>query len=109
MSVTVDEKPLAVEEMGFRNVGQVLHHVQKDDRLVVNLLIDGVEPDLASMGVVRQSSLADHVIYIETAEPRQVALDVLEAVELQLDEVDRLKNEAVDLLQRNSPEKAMEK
>src|ERR1700748_3731182 len=38
MSVTVDDQLLEAEQMGLRTVGQVLSHVQRDNRLVVNLL-----------------------------------------------------------------------
>lgn len=109
MAVTVDDAPLAAEEMGLRTIGQVLSHLQKDNKLVVNLLVDGIEPDLSRMGTLRRSPLLGHTIFIETAEPRQMALDVLEEVESQLSEADRLKGEAVDLLQRNAAVKAMER
>ena len=44
MSVTVDHQPLQAEKLGLRTVGQVLAHLQKDNRLVVHVLIDGQEP-----------------------------------------------------------------
>ena len=109
MSVTVDHELISIEELGLRTVGQVLSHVQRENRLVVNLLIDGEEPDLDTIGVVKRSALADHTIFIETAEPRQVALDALDEVEDQLSEADRLKGDAVDLLGRGAVEKAMQK
>ena len=101
MSVMVDHEQLEVERLGLRTVGQVLSHLQRDNRLVVNLLIDGQEPDLDRLGVVRQVPLSDHTLYIETADPREMALEVLNEVEKQLDEAHRLKGEAVDLLQRS--------
>ena len=100
MSVTVDHVELEVERLGLRTVGQVLAHLQRDNRLVVNLLIDGREPDLDRLGAVKQTTLADHTVFIETAEPAEMALEVLAEVEAQLDEANRLKGEAVDLLQR---------
>jgi hypothetical protein len=109
MSVTVDHELISTEELGLRTVGQVLSHVQRENRLVVNLLIDGEEPDLDTIGVVKRAKLSDHTIFIETAEPRQVALDALDEVEDQLGEADRLKGDAVDLLQRGAVEKAMQK
>ena len=109
MTVTVDHEPLATEKLGLQTVGQVLSHVQRENRLVVNLLTDGEQPDLERMGPLRQASLSGHTIYIETAEPRQMALEVLDEVEAQLREADRLKGEAVDLLQRNAAVRAMEK
>ena len=99
-------------------VGQVLSHVQHGDRsargggrerLVVNLLIDGEEPDLDRMGDVKRVPLDGHTLFIETAEPRAMALEVLGEVEQQLAEADRLKGEAVDLLQRNAAVRAMER
>src|SRR3712207_4805143 len=101
VTVTVDHEVLEAERLGLHTVGQVLSHVQRENRLVVNLLIDGQEPDLDRLGAVKQSPLTGHTLFIETAEPRQMALEVLAEVEEQLREADRLKAEAVDLLQRN--------
>lgn len=109
MPVTVDSNLLAADELGLRTIGQVLSHVQKGPRLVVQLLIDGQEPDLGRMGVVRQSSLNGHTLYIETADPKEMALDVLQEVGEQLAEADRLRAEASDLLQRNQNVRAMER
>lgn len=109
MSVTVDHEPLAAESMGYETVGHVLSHLQRDNRLVTNLLIDGLEPDLRHITAVRAKPLTGHTLYIETTDPRVMALDVLAEVEHQLGECDRLKNDAVELLQRNSAFKAMEK
>ena len=109
MSVVVDHQPLAAEHMGLKTVGQVLAHLQRDNRLVVHVLIDGQEPDLERMTAVRQSPLIGHTVYIETAEPKQMALEVLNEVEHQLAEADRLKTEAAELLQKNQNAAAMEK
>ncbi len=109
MSVTVDHETLEIEDLGFRTVGQVLTHVQRPNRLVINLLIDGEEPDLDMIGSVKRSPIAGHTIFIETAEPKQIALDALDEVEQQLSEADRLKSDAVELLQIGSVEKAMQK
>lgn len=109
MSVTVDHQLLNAEAMGMHTVGQVLSHVQRDNRLVVNLLIDGQEPDLRALSAVKRGNIAGRTIFIETAEPKRVALDALHEVEDQLSEADRLKSDAVDLLQSNNVEKAMQK
>ena len=102
MSVTVDDHPLAAETLGLKTVGQVLSHLKKDrNRLIVHVLIDGREPDLDRMGAVKRSPLNGHTVYIETAEPRRMALEVLADVEEQLNQTDRLKTEAADLLQQN--------
>ncbi len=109
MSVTVDREQLAAEQLGLHTVGEVLTHVQRENRLVVNLLIDGLEPDLSKVDGVRKSLLLGHTVYIETVEPRQMALDVLYEVEQQLLEAERLKTEAVELLGRNNPMGAMQR
>jgi hypothetical protein len=109
MSVTIDHEPLAAEQMGLRTVGQVLAHVQRENRLVTTLLIDGQEPDLDRIGIVRQSLLGGHTLFIETAEPGIMALDALDEVEGQLRESDRLRSDAVELLQRGQANRAMEK
>src|SRR5258706_1004843 len=109
MSVTVDHPPLQAEELGLRTVGPVLAHLQKDNRLVVHVLIDGQEPDLTRMGSVRREMIDGHELFIETADPRQLAIEALSAVGEQLKEADRLRIEASDLLQRDAHVKAMEK
>jgi hypothetical protein len=109
MSVTVDQQPLATEELGLATVGQVLSHLQNDDRLVVNILIDGQRPDLTKMSLVRQSTLLGKTLFIETVHPRQMALDVLAGIEAQLGAAEQSKSEAADLLQKNQVAKAMEK
>src|SRR6185295_13225774 len=95
--------------LGLKTVGQLLAHLQQQDRLVVNVLIDGEEPDLSNLGKIKQSTLNGHTLFIETAEPREMAVEVLDEVQHQLNEADRLKNDAVELLQSNQPFKAMEK
>jgi len=109
MPVTVDRKPLAADELGLRTVGHVLAHLQKDNRLVVHVLIDGQEPDLDRLPAIKQSLLNGHTLFIETADPREMALEVLGEVQTQLNEADRLKTEAAELLQKNQNVKAMEK
>jgi len=112
MPVTVDHEQLAddtIAAMGLKTVGQVLSHVQRENRLVVNLLIDGCEPDLSRLSVVKASPVSGRNLFIETAEPRAMALEVLDEVDAQLAEADRLRREAVDLLQRNHPAPAMER
>jgi len=109
VSITVDQEAFAAREIGLRTVGQLLSHVQRSNRLVVNLLIDGESPDLSAIGEIRRESLDGHTLYIETAEPGEMALDVLGEVEQQLQEADRLKNDAVDLLAQNAVERAMQK
>lgn len=109
MSVTVDHTPLAVQELGLRTVGQVLAHVAKEDRLVVNLLIDGQEPDLSEMPRLKSSTLSGLTVFIETAEPREMANEVLDEVEGQLRDADATASEAVNLLQQNQTAQAMQK
>ena len=109
MPVTIDHEMLSADDLGLTTIGQVLSHVQTRNRLVVNLLIDGEEPDLDRMSDVRRFPINGHTLFIETAEPREMALQVLDEVEQQLDEADRLKGEACDLLQRNAAVRAMER
>ena len=110
MPVTVDDKPLATEPLGLTTVGQVLAHLQnREKRLVVHVLIDGREPDLSSLAALRAAPVRDHTLYIETAEPRRMALEVLGEIEQHLDEANRLRTDCVALLRANSTLKALEK
>jgi hypothetical protein len=108
MSVTVDQEMLETEELGLATVGQVLSHVQRSNRLVVNLLIDGKQPDLAQISGIRKSLVLNKTVYIETASPREMALEVLDDVQAQLGDAERFKNAAADLLQQNQIARAME-
>jgi hypothetical protein len=109
MSVIVDQQPLEAETLGLRTVGQVLAHLKRDNRLIVNVLIDGKEPDLRRFKAVKKSLLAGHTVFIETADARQMAHQVLDEVEAQLGEADRLKLESAALLQKNQVAPAIEK
>src|SRR3954447_25551711 len=107
MAVMVDKQPLSTDSLGLKTVGQVLSHLQKDNRLVVHVLIDGQEPDLDRIAAICSKPLVGHTLFIETAEPKRLALEVLAEVEKQLDEADRLKNDSVQLLQGNHQTKAL--
>jgi hypothetical protein len=109
MHVTVDDRPLPAEQLGIETIGQLLAHIQKANRLITHVLIDGQEPDLGHLGALKQTPLRGHTLYIETAEPKKMALEVLAAVEAQLKEGDRLTNDAVALLRGGQTLKALEK
>jgi hypothetical protein len=109
MAVTVDQSPLKCDELGLLTVGQVLAHVQREKRVVVHVLIDGQEPDLSSLPQIKQSALSGHTVYIETADPREMAGEILAEVQTHLGEADRLKSEAADLLRSSQWAPAMEK
>jgi len=109
MSVIVDHEDLAADSLGLTTVGQVLSHLQRDNRLVINLLIDGEKPDLGQLGQIRAAPLDGHTLFIETAEPQAIALEVLTEVDAQLQDGDNLKEEAVELLQRGNAAGAMER
>jgi hypothetical protein len=109
MPVTVDHAPLEAEALGLQTVGHVLSHLQKGNRLVVNLLVDGQEPDPSRMGEIRRRSLTDHSIFIETTDPREMSRSILKEVQAQLLQADQIKLEAVELIARNLTVKAMEK
>ncbi|MDB5294389.1 MAG: hypothetical protein JWO31_372, partial [Phycisphaerales bacterium] len=109
MSVTVDHEEMACTDLGLTTVGHVLTRLQRDNRLVVSLLIDGQQPDLRRAGQLRAAPLAGHTLFIETVEPQAIALEVLDEVDAQLADADRLKADAIDLLQRGTPAPAMER
>jgi len=109
MHLVVDDKALEADKLGLKTVGEVLSHLQRENRLVVHVLIDGKEPDLAGLPAIRASMLKNHTVYIETADPRKMANEVLDEVSQQLEEADRLRADAVALLQCNSHTQAMQK
>lgn len=109
MPVTLDHAPLETDRLGLQTVGHLLSHLKRDNKLIVNLLIDGQEPDYDNLASVKLSPLKGHTLFVETADPREIANDALTEVEAQMEEADRLTGEAVAMLQKNQPAGAMQK
>ncbi len=110
MPVTVDSETLEASEMGLETVGQVLSHLQRRERLVVHILIDGQEPDLERMPALRQTRIDPQTtLFIETTNPKEMAAEVLADLEAHLDDAERLKAESADLLASNQTARALEK
>ena len=109
MSVLVDQQPLPADRLGLKTIGQVLKHLRRGNRLVVNVLIDGKAPDLNRLQTIKRALVANHTVFIETDDPRKMASQVLDEVESQLTEADRIKNESARLLLRNQIAPAIEK
>src|SRR5215212_8527422 len=107
MSVTIDRQPLPVRDLGLHTVGQVLAHVAKDNRLVVQVLIDGQEPDIAQLGRVRATPIDGKTIFIETANSAELAINVLDEVVDQLTGAEQSKQSAADFLQQGQNNKAL--
>jgi hypothetical protein len=109
MTVTVDSQSLPVEQLGFKTVGDVLCHLQTQNRLVTHVLIDGLSPDLDQVGQLRRRPLLGHTVFIETTEPRQIALDVLDGIDRQMTDADAARCTALEHLSANEPNKALQK
>ena len=107
MSVVIDREPLAVRELGLQTVGQVLAHAARDNRLVVQVLIDGQEPDFGEIGNVRATLIDGRTIFIETANSAQLAISVLDEVVDQLNSAEQSKQSAAGLLQQGQTNKAL--
>ena len=105
MSITVDHEPFDFRELGLQSIGQVLAHLQKEQRLVTQVLIDGEE---ATNGF-RQMPVEGRTIFIETSDPRGLALEVLDETASRIQQSETMKSEAAELLQRNQTNKAFEK
>src|SRR6185437_9967500 len=87
MSVTVDREPLPADRLGLKTVGQVLKHLRNRSRIVVQVLIDGKEPNIDRLGSIKKALVAQHTVFIKTADPRQLAKSVLAEIESQLDKL----------------------
>jgi hypothetical protein len=107
MSVVIDRQPLAVRELGLQTVGQVLAHASKDNRLVIQMLIDGQEPDVAQLGSVRATPIDGRTIFIETANSAELANTVLDEVTEQLKGAEQSKLSAAELLQQGQTTNAL--
>jgi len=107
--VMVDQQPLATGDLGLETVGEVFSHLARANRLVVHCLIDGQSPNLDQLPAVKQSPLDGHTLYIETADPRQMAREALADAQSDLGNADAAKDEAAAQLRRNQFPLAMEK
>ncbi len=109
MTVTVDSETLPVEQLGLATLGDVLSHLQTQNRLVTQVLIDGCEPDLQHVPQLRKRTLSGHTVFIETTAPREIALDVLDQIDRQMDQADVARVSAIDHLTAGEPNKALQK
>ncbi len=109
MTVTVDSETLPIEQLGLSTLGDVLSHLQGQNRLVTQVLIDGREPDMDHVPQLRRRTLLGHTVFIETSEPRQIAIDVLDEIERQMDQADLTRVAALDHLSAGETNKALQK
>jgi hypothetical protein len=109
MSVMVDDSPLSIRELGLNTVGDVLTHVASDDRLIVQVLIDGTVPDLSQLDRVKQTRLDDCTLFVETARPRVIAHEALDVVEESLAQAEKLRTESAELFRTGDAAGAMQK
>lgn len=107
MPVTVDNAPLDTARLGLQSIGDVLDHVQAQGRVTVNVTLDGQSPDIGDLDSLRALPAEASVLIIETADPREIALDALSGMENALSLTDELHQQAADLLQRNEIQPAM--
>ncbi len=107
MSVVIDRQTLPFRELGLQTVGQILAHVARDNRLVVQMLIDGQEPDISRIGSVRATPIDGRTIFIETANSAELAITVLDEVTTQLNEAEQSKQAAAELLQQGQTTNAL--
>jgi hypothetical protein len=100
MSITIDDVPLDSGKLGLTTVGEVISHVTRGNKLVVQLLIDGSEPDYSGMDTLRARPIADSAIYIETACPVAVCRSVLDSLDETLVEADGLRVQAAEFFRK---------
>jgi hypothetical protein len=109
MSVIVDQESLEAGEMGLHTLGTLLSHLFRSRRLIVRLVIDGEAPNLEQLNAIKTLPLDGHTVFIETADPRQTALDSIDQAGMRLNDADQLKSQAADLLRANKWQEAMAK
>lgn len=109
MTLTVDSQHLHLADHGFETLGDVLSHIKSSNRLVTQVLIDGQAPDLTPGSAMRSRRLIDHTIFIETSAPSEIAIDVLDEINRQMDSADAGRSAAIDHLSAGEPNKALQK
>ena len=105
----VDQQPLPTADLGLQTIGEVFSYLARANRLVVHFLIDGQPPNLDQLPSVKQSPIDGHTLYIETADPRQMARQALVEAQDDLATADAAKEAAAAQLRRNNFPAAMEK
>ncbi len=108
MPVTVDHAPLDVTRLGLTTLGEVLAHLQEHGRIAIEVRIDGQAPAAIDFEELRARPTDSHDIVIETADPREMALDALTEMEKALSQTEELHQQAADALQRNEIQPAMQ-
>lgn len=108
MPVTVDHQPLDTAALDLPTIGDVLTHLREKGRIAVELTVDGKSPSNIEMETIRAQPAGEHDVAIATADPREMALDALSAMEQALQQTDDLRQTAADLLQRNEIQPAMQ-
>ncbi|MCC6240617.1 MAG: hypothetical protein IT448_10000 [Phycisphaerales bacterium] len=107
MPVSIDNTIINTEQLGLKTLGQVLEYINKQARVAVAILLDGKSPQLSDMDTLRSADTEIHTIQLETADPREMAMDALIDMQKALDQADASKNRAAELLQRNQAKAAM--
>ena len=107
MPVSLDHAIVNTTQLGLETVGQVLEHIAHQRRVAARLTVDGREPELGNMEVLRAMRTDEHTIHIDTANPREMALDALSAMEQALGQADADKDQAAELLQQNQTQAAL--
>jgi hypothetical protein len=107
MPVSIDNAILNTQQLGLATVGAVLDHVARQGRVAVSMTVDRAEPDYANTDALRAIATEGHLVQLETADPREMAMDALVAMESALGEADASKDKAADLLQRNQTQAAL--
>lgn len=105
MPVSIDQTIVNTQDLP--TVGAVLDRIAGDRRIAVGVLVDGREPELADLDALRAIPTDAHLVQIETADPREMAMDALVSMEKALNEADASRDQAADLLQRNQTQAAM--
>jgi hypothetical protein len=95
--------------MGMTTVGQVITHAQRDKRVVINVMIDGRSTPVDQLSKIRKSPIINQKLYIETAQPGELAHDVLEDVRTLLNNSQPHRAATIALLDKNKVGPAMEK
>jgi hypothetical protein len=109
MPVTIDQESFPAESMGMTTVEQVITHAQRDRRIVVNVMIDGQSTPVDQISRIRKSLIVNQTLYIETAQPGELALDVLDHLRDLLNKSQPSRQAAIELLDKNQIGPAMEK
>lgn len=108
MAVIIDSESLNTREYGLERLGDVLDHIRASGRMVVQILVDGERPDLNQLATIRRELVTGHTVFLETAQPSEMAREALASLDGSLEDLNDLRLKAISHFEANQSHLAIQ-